>query len=153
MKGKALILTLAVLAILTQSFILEDQQGSASGSKFRFKAFLGCSSDTSFVNKERFDQLAVLPLCAKDSNNTVFKIVSFDITYAERGLYQDSTGLPIVFTDYSNVSCTGDTIPSRWINIFKERGYRVDTIMFDRILVRTSENKTQMCKAMRVILR
>jgi hypothetical protein len=89
----------------------------------------------------------------KDSVGNLIKVESFEIIYAERGLYQDDEGLPIIVTDYSNVACTGDTIPKKWIQNFNERSYKGDTVYFDRVRLRTPDKKTVECKSVKVVLK
>lgn len=121
---------------------------------YRYKAFLACQfSDSIGVTKQEFDGLLTQPLCAKDSAGNVHKIESFEITYAERGLYQDSTGLPIIFTDYSIEECKGDSIPVKWKSNFYENGHKGDTVSIDRILVRGSDQKPYYCKRLKFVIR
>lgn len=120
---------------------------------YRYKAFLGCKQSDSFtISKDDFQRLIANKLCAKDSAGNVYPVSSFEITYAERGLFQDSTGLPIIFTDYSFTVCKGDSIPSFWQADFRERGYKGDTIYFDRISV-VDTVKSNMCKRIKCVIK
>jgi hypothetical protein len=120
---------------------------------YRYNAFLACEkTDSISITKADFEKLVSSKLCAHDSANNVFPVASFEIIYAERGLFEDSTGLPIVFTDYSNQTCKGDSIPMKWQNDFKERGYKGDTVFFDRIIV-TDKNKSNLCKRIKCVIR
>jgi hypothetical protein len=103
--------------------------------------------------KKSFDSLIALPICAKDSNQRNFPITSFDITYAERGLYQDSAGLPIIFTDYTNAHFEGTSISKEWISLFNERSYKGDTVYVDNVKVKGSDNKSYACKGMKIIIK
>ncbi|QLH46298.1 MAG: hypothetical protein HWD58_12090 [Bacteroidota bacterium] len=110
--------------------------------KYAWRAFFGCMvEDSSSVEKNAFDILVGKKLCAKDSAGNLLTVESFTITYAERGLYQDSTGLPIIITEYSTAECKGDTIPAQWIADFRERSYRGDTVYFDRVMARSADQK------------
>jgi hypothetical protein len=93
------------------------------------------------------------PLCAKDSMNNILSVHKFDMTYAERGLFQDSAGLPLITTEYSFAPCTGDSITAYWRNQFQERAYKGDTIFFDRIIARSSNNQIYSCKGIKVVLK
>jgi hypothetical protein len=120
---------------------------------YRYKAFFACEQTDSFsMSKGDFEKLMASNLCAKDSANNLFTVTSFEITYAERGLYQDSTGLPIVFTDYSNQICKGDSIPKQWQADFKDRGYKGDTVFFDRITV-NNNGKSSLCNRIKCVIK
>jgi hypothetical protein len=57
-----------------------------------------------------------------------YKVLSFDMNYAELGYYEDSVGIPTLMTEYFFSECKGDTISSIWRNSYKERLHRGDTI-------------------------
>ena len=121
---------------------------------YRYKAFFACThTDSVHIVKTDFDQMMNLPICAKDSTGKVMAIESFEITYAERGLYQDSTGLPIIFTDYTITECKGDSIPKAWRDNFLEAGHKGDTVSFDRIVVRGEDRKPYFCKRIKCVIR
>jgi len=122
--------------------------------KQKYKAYFGCTYTDSFqISVNEFKQLIHKPLCVKDSVGNLIKVESFEIIYAERGLYQDDEGLPIIVTDYSNVACIGDSIPKKWIQNFNERSYKGDTVYFDRVRLRTPDKKTLECKSVKVVLK
>jgi hypothetical protein len=122
--------------------------------KQKYKAYFGCTYTDSFqISVNEFKQLIHKPLCVKDSVGNLIKVESFEIIYAERGLYQDDEGLPIIVTDYSNVACIGDSIPKKWIQNFNERSYKGDTVYFDRVRMRTPDKKTVECKSVKVVLK
>lgn len=140
-------------AILLCSFNLHEQ--TPLDKKFKFNAQLGCNDMLGeFVAKKSFDSVIAFPLCARDSNNVIYPISGFDLTYAERGLYEDSTGLPIIFTDYTHAKIDGNTLPKKWIDIFKERSYKGDTVFFENIkVVGNADTKANACKSLRIIIR
>lgn len=144
---------LLILGICLSAFVIQSPP-QTSDTRSRYIPYLGCSySDEHPIPKQTFDSLIHLPLCARDSSQQVYKILSFDITYAERGLYQDSAGLPIIYTDYSSASFKGDTFTSQWKAIFEERSYKGDTIYFDNILAKASDDKPRLCRRMKIILK
>jgi hypothetical protein len=152
MKHKLFYFATLLICFSCLSFV-EQNQESKGKVKYDYVALLGCTPFASpLMNKNDFDRISSQSFCAKDSANAIYKISAFDITFAERGLYQDSTGLPIVVTDYSSAHCTGDTIPKFWINAFKERSYKGDTIFFDNIIARGADNKAHMCKQLKFII-
>lgn len=148
-KKKIHIVLLLVACICLVSF--EGQKEAVSA---KYKAYFGCMyTDNIMIDANTFKEFMKMPLCAKDSANNFYKIKSFDITYAERGLYQDDEGKPIIFTDYSSDSFTGDTINSYWKKSFNERLYKGDTVFFDRIICTASDKKNFICKTLKVVIK
>ncbi|MBK7762655.1 MAG: hypothetical protein IPI46_04695 [Bacteroidetes bacterium] len=146
--------SLVLLSTITlSSFNLHENV--QADKNYKYKAQLGCTEmQGDFMVKKSFDSIVAFPLCARDSNQNVLPITGFDITYAERGLYEDSTGLPIIFTDYTHAKIDGNSLPKKWIDIFKERSYKGDTIFFENIKVSgNSEQKANGCKPLRIIIR
>ncbi len=151
MKISSKITIAFLLSLLLPSYAFMSD--NTSTAKYMFTSYLGCAEmQSSFVPKNTFDSLVASRLCAKDSTKNMFPIQSFEITYAERGLYQDSSGLPIIFTDYSTVQCVNDTIPKRWVSLFKERSYKGDTVYFDNVKVLGSDNKSHPCKGLKIVI-
>jgi hypothetical protein len=116
--------------------------------------YLGCikSADLT-LSKRSFDSLIALPFCAKDSTMKSFPIQSFKIIYAERGLFQDSAGLPIIVTDYTEFPVEGSTLPKLWVNQFKERSYKGDTVIIQHVKVLGPDKKSHACKGMKIIIK
>lgn len=149
MKNKKVYLVLLLVVCIT----VLSFETSKDGSTAKYKAFLGCTyTDNVTVDVNTFKKLMTLPLCAKDSANNVYKVKSFELTYAERGLYQDEEGLPIIFTDYSADSFVGDTLNSVWKRRFNESLYKGDTIYFERVICTAADKKNFLCKTLKVVI-
>lgn len=128
--------------------------GESSQVSKKYKAFFACShTGTSFISADSFIYLMQLPLCARDSNNVVCKIKSFEIIYAERGLYQDDEGLPIIHTDYTNERFEGDTINSYWKKNFTNSIYKGDTIIFDNVICVNKDKHTFLCPMIKMVIK
>lgn len=126
----------------------------SSARTYEYTSYLACSSmETSILPKKSFDSLIALPLCAKDSNKNIVPIQSFEIIYAERGLYQDSAGLPIIFTDYSTFQCEGNTIPKSLASLFAERSYKGDTVSIENVKVKGADSKSHSCQGLKMIIK
>ena len=144
--------TVLLLSLLLPVFSFTDQNSSVR--KYEFTSYLACSSmETSMLSKKSFDSLIALPLCAKDSNKNIVPIQSFEVIYAERGLYQDSAGLPIIFTDYSTFQCDGNTIPKSLASLFVERSYKGDTISIESVKVKDADSKSHICQGLKIIIK
>lgn len=143
-----------ILAFASFALLFAFTQDRNSSNTSKYYAYLGCAvTDSQLLDKNVFDNLIALPLCAKDSAQTYCEVQSFEVTYAERGLYQDSTGLPIVVTDYSQFACKGDTIPKIWVETFRERSYKGDTIFIDKIIAKSPDQKLKLCKSLKLIIK
>ena len=86
------------------------------------------------ISKKAFDSLIALPLIAKDTLGNERQVVDFVFSYAERGLYEDSTGRPMIVTDYLSVSCPGGRLPDEWVKMLHDRSKRGDTAYVDEVL-------------------
>jgi hypothetical protein len=139
---------------LSVSFVFLLCSFSSEKPKSKMDAFFACNYAHEVVmDVNQFTSLLNQPLCVKDSSSRIYKVEGFEITYAERGLYQDSSGLPIVTTDYTFDKCTGDSIPSKWKSIFKERAYKGDTIFIERVSAKDSSNQFVACRGIKLILK
>lgn len=126
---------------------------AGDGSGLAYKAYLGCTTSGSVnLNKQAFDNLIAQPLCARDSNQLPVTIQSFEILYAERGLYQDSAGLPIIFTDYTRIPVEGNQLDKKWINEFVERSYKGDTVFIQNVKVAGADKKSHLAEGVRVVI-
>lgn len=129
-------------------------QGQRDPVSSKHTAYFGCSfTDNMPIDVNTFKQLMTQPICAKDSNNNVYKVKSFTITYAERGLYQDDEGLPIIFTDYTSDNFNGDTLNPLWKRSFNERLYKGDTVYIERVICTNSEKKNFLCRTLKLIIK
>ncbi|MBU3677082.1 MAG: hypothetical protein FGM54_07890 [Chitinophagaceae bacterium] len=145
---------LLLVGITAYSFILPDNKKQLEAQRSKYVSYLGCeATDVQAIPTQQFLRLIQKPLCVKDSAGRLCKVQQFELSYAERGLYQDSTGLPMVVTEYSGTNCKGDTIPKSWQLIFGERGYKGDTIIIDNVIATAPDNKPRLCKGLRIVLR
>ncbi len=88
---------------------------------------------TGKITKGVFDSLVKQGLTSRDSAGRVFKVTGFTFSYAERNLYEDSVGNPMILTDYLSEYCFGDTLtPFLKVNI-PERSKVGDTLFVDQI--------------------
>lgn len=86
------------------------------------------------ISKRVFDSLISLPLVAKDTMGYERQVVDFVFSFAERGLYEDSTGRPMIVTDYLSVNCPGGKLPEEWIKMLHDRSKRGDTVYVDEVM-------------------
>lgn len=76
----------------------------------------GQISDKSTVSVSLFDSLVAQSLLVKDSLGRVFPVHSFSLMYVSRGLYSDSTGHPVILSDYLYSASSNGVLPAYWIN-------------------------------------
>jgi hypothetical protein len=99
------------------------------------------------IQRETFNNLLRQGLTAHDSANNKYKVVGFDLGYADRGLYEDSVGNIIPVVDFASIHCNGEKIPAHLetsgqvtksgevsMSLY-ERIKPGDTLYFDRIRV------------------
>ena len=116
--------------------------------------FLGASLINGGELSERvFDSLAVQPLTARDSLGNPVKVTSFYLTLAERGLFEDSAGNPMVLVDYTREICSGDTLTLFLRNVLAEHTKPGDTVWIDNITASNSAGMQLVGKGMKFVLK
>lgn len=126
----------SLLALIFAGMAVAMVFAQQSGKKVVYSgsSFMGDhQTQSGTVSKEKFDALIALPLYAKDSNGVEYQVSDFSFTYAERALYQDSTGVPMVTTDYYSTTCPGGRLSEDWVKNIQERSKPGDTAFFDHI--------------------
>ena len=143
--------------VFLSSFILSALSFAESDgveSDYKYKMYLACAqSGNQDMPKAEFDRLIAQPFCARDTNMNPVTIQNFEILYAERGLYQDSSGLPIIFTDYIKIPCQGNQLKQAWVDYFLERSYKGDTVYIEQVKVLGADNKSHLAEGMKIIIR
>lgn len=155
----SLIVALSMVACV--SVFAQQKAKSAAGTKqpeqkavprrvLEPQVYLGNSANWGgTIQKNTFRELMKQGLTSKDSMGRQYKIISFNFTYAERNLYEDSVGNLVVKADFSTTYCHGDTLPdvlTRYIPASQskigeespgiyQRVKAGDTVYFDRISV------------------
>lgn len=150
MRVSISILILAITFIAFSSFSPDGK-----GSKIpKLKTYFACKQEGKIVmTAEQFLEYMSQPFCAKNENDSIYKVTRFQLIYAETGLYQDSAGLPIVHTDYKFAYMKGDTISKIWKNIFKDHAYKGDTIKIQEVRAVGPDNKPYRSSDLELILR
>lgn len=92
------------------------------------------------MSAEQFLTFVNQPICVKDSLDSLYRVVRFDLMYSETGLYQDEAGLPITHTDHSFGTFFSNRIDSNWSSLFKEHAYKGDTIRISNVQVKGSDS-------------
>lgn len=144
------------IILIALGFVGLSSFGPKDGKKRapKLKTLFACKQGGKLsMSAEQFLNSMSEPLCAKDSLDNSYRILSFELLYAETGLYQDSAGLPIIHTDYSFATFEGNTIDSNWISLFKEHAYKGDTIRFNKIRVKGFDSLNYLSSNIELILR
>jgi hypothetical protein len=104
------------------------------------------------ISKGIFDSLVKQGLTAKDSAGKIYRVTGFAFNYAERNLYEDSVGNPLLLTDYLSEYCFGDTLtPFLKANI-PERSKAGDTVYFDQVMVKAPEGYAAHGRPMKFVI-
>ena len=104
------------------------------------------------ISKRMFDSLVMQGVTSKDSTGKVYTVTQFGFTYAERNLYEDSVGNPIIVADYLADICFGDTLNALLKANMPERTKAGDTVFFDGIILKSPEGNNARGKAMKFVL-
>lgn len=85
------------------------------------------------ISVKDFVTLIQSPLWAKDSRDSSFAPVhSFRFTYAERGLYEDQQGKPMIFTDYMFYNCKSQ-LDTFMLKDVRSRVKPGDTVLIEQV--------------------
>lgn len=99
------------------------------------KAFLADGKTNSGgISKAAFDSLMAYPLIAKDTLGREHKVLGYTFSYAERGLFEDSTGKLKIMTDYYGTETEKGLLPDYWLKTMRDRTKGGDTAYFDLII-------------------
>jgi len=85
------------------------------------------------ISKKRFDSLIALPVISRDSSGVERPVIEFVFSYAERALYEDSTGRPVVMTDYFSTTCPGGKLSDDWVKVIRDKSKKGDTAYIDEV--------------------
>jgi len=91
-------------------------------------------------------------LWGRDSSNVEYKVTSFNFTYAERNVYEDSTGNPIILSDYMIEHCDGDTVSATIAASLYQRTKAGDTVYIDQITLLRPDSVGAMGKSLKVVI-
>jgi hypothetical protein len=104
------------------------------------------------VGKWMFDSLLKQGVTAKDPTGNSYPVAGFTFSYAERNMYEDSVGNPLLLTDYFSEFCPGDTVS---LAIFRNIFYKTkpgDTAYFDNVKVALPGGGQVISKPMKFVL-
>jgi hypothetical protein len=104
------------------------------------------------ISKKEFDDAIKQGLISRDSTGRAYRVDGFLLTYAERNLYEDSVGNPLILTDFLSEVCYGDSLNTFLKNNITERSKQGDTVYFDQISVISPEGQNLKGKSMRFVL-
>jgi hypothetical protein len=100
---------LAVCGILLGSIFIWAQKPQFEKKYYNGTAYLSDKvTKSGTIKVADFLRLVDQPLAVKDHRDGSFnEALIFVFTYAERGLYEDETGKPMIVTDYLSTNCKG----------------------------------------------
>lgn len=86
------------------------------------------------VSVSQLDSLLALPIYLNDNEGNVFLSEGYEFLYAERGAYEDSTGKPVILTDYLSINVFGSTIPAFFADEIRTLYKAGDTLIYGHII-------------------
>ncbi len=120
-----------------------------------YKVYFGCDGELNkngIYPKDKLLQASKNKLCVKEANsNKAIEMYSFDFTYCERGVFEDSTGLPTIVTDYNYAPLYGDSITSNWQRALTERLYKGDTIRIDNVIIKNNGKLVKLNQKLKLV--
>jgi hypothetical protein len=115
--------------------------------------FLGTSMLSSGEISDRvFDSLVMQRLTARDSAGNAVTVTDFNLTLAERGIFEDSAGNPMLVVDYTREICTGDTLTPFLRNVLPEHTKPGDTVWIENITAVNAAGKRHVGKTMKFVI-
>jgi hypothetical protein len=127
---KKYIIGLGIIGMSVGILVAQTQKPPKKVS-FKGKSYLyGGMISGGKISKSVFDSLIAYPLVASDTANNMREVVRFMFTYAERGLYEDSTGRPRIMTEYYYTEGIKDKLPEDWVPVIRKRSKAGDTALF-----------------------
>ncbi|WP_118975217.1 hypothetical protein [Taibaiella koreensis] len=128
---KKYIAALGIIGISLGVVASTAQKPQPGKKTYKGKAFLaGGKIATGKISKKQFDSLIAYPLAGRDTANNERPVVSFMFTYAERAVYEDSTGRPRIMADYYGTESTRGKLTDDWVAQIRSRSKQGDTAFF-----------------------
>ncbi|HET8572264.1 MAG TPA: hypothetical protein VFL76_00205 [Edaphocola sp.] len=133
MKMKPLFCSLILAGMLCCGFAWAQQQKAlprATAQSFLNGGRIG-NLDT--VPVALFDSLISRNLVVKDSAGNLLPVASYNFVYVNRGVYADSTGRPVIKSDYLYTVSDNGTLPGYWKKALIPQVKAGDTAIFTDI--------------------
>jgi len=86
------------------------------------------------ISKKAFDSLLAYGLVVRDSLNREYQAARYTFTYAERGVFEDSTGKLRIMTDYYSTESFAGKLPPEWLQPIRDRSKAGDTAFFFEVI-------------------
>lgn len=86
------------------------------------------------IKAAKADSLLKQHFYIKDTkSNKTMPVLGFELLYAERGLFEDSTGRPIILTEYYQTQSPSDTVAAYFLRSLQDMYKPGDTIKIQNI--------------------
>lgn len=138
MKPKHYLLGISACILLALSAWAQNGKKQAKESPQQqaatsYTAYLGHSTlSGGGIPKKVFDSLALQGITLSNADASV---KGFSFSYAQRTLYEDSVGNPIILVDLLSEYCLGDSLSAAVRKTISERTKQGDTAYFDNIKI------------------
>lgn len=139
---KRLFLMAAAMLLLWAGNLAAQDQKEKKLVRFQGKSYLaGGQINKGSISMALLDSFIRLPLVSKDSLGMERPVSSFYFLYIELGLYEDSTGHPMIMSDYWGVQSDHGQIPGDWLKLLRPRIKAGDTVLFNQIVTLSDTGK------------
>ncbi len=137
-------LAVAATAISQQPKAEEHQRAKGQAYIGQFKSFYGA------VKADSLRAYLGQSLIVKDSAGRSFPVSKFDLGYKELGLFEDSTGKPLILAELYTQPYSGDHLDSLWLKNLDERLGYGDTLFLDNIYYKDAKGVRQVSKPVKL---
>lgn len=128
---------IGVLCALLAAFIMYAQKPVQGKPKVTFKGTTYADNGAIAAGKisvKDFERVLKSKLVSKDSAGRLNPVISFNFSYAERGVFEDSTGKMRIMTEYYAIQSELGELPDFFLNSIKGLAKHGDTIIYNEIL-------------------
>lgn len=126
------------LIILSALFLVTNSEAQQSKPKkrvlYKGKSFLSDGTGSGTISVSQFKKLIDQKLIARDTALVDHPVHSFIFMYAERGVFEDSTGKLRIMSDNFSLQCDSGKLPMLWVNGIKEKTKAGDTVYYSNII-------------------
>ncbi len=123
----------AVLIVFSNSFAQQNKNAKKK-VVYKGKSFLADGTGSGNIPVEKFKSLLDKGLIARDTAEVNHPVHAFIFMYAERGVFEDSTGKLRIMSDNFSLPCDDGKLPDYWVKGIKEKSKAGDTVLYSNIL-------------------
>ncbi len=126
------------LIAISSIFVLGTSQAQQTNTKkkvmYKGKSYLSDGTGQGTISVSRFKSMLHNGLIAKDTAQVQHPVHSFIFMYAERGVFEDSTGKLRIMSDNFSLQCDSGKLPEMWVKGISTKAKAGDTAYYSNVL-------------------